>query len=173
MEKAAYSSSEDDDIEAVPADRSVNDSNKSRSKAGQSPKKRPVDPAVPYPALPPVAGSSGGHKKSYDWLLPSSAGASHHGPEGRDESARRLSKSLGWQPGDTPELDRDTFNQLGASEYYGLSPAGTRLVDSKAAAAEARRRSHKRRRDGDPPGPGKNWRKGLKKRVSVLCRSLD
>lgn len=165
VEKAAYSSSEDDETpEAGPADRPVKPaSQKSRSKAGQSPRKKPMNPAVSAAAAAGASAGAGSHRKSYDWLIPSTAGASHHGPEGRDEVARRFSKSLGWSPGDTPELDREVFNELGAAEYFGLAPDGTRLPDAKAAAAEARRRSHKKRRDGDPPGPGKNWRKGLKK----------
>jgi hypothetical protein len=67
------------------------------------------------------------HRKTYDWLQPSAAAASHSGP------------------------DRPDSSPLNSSDYY---PSG-------------RKKSHKRRGADAAPGPGKNWRKGVKKWVGV------
>lgn len=120
-----------------------------------------MNPAVQAAA---AANAASGHRKSYDWLIPSTAGASHHGPEGRDEQLKKQLRISGWQPDDTSEPDGDMFANLEKSSPAG-GPSGSaskaaKSAEAKAAALEARRRSHKRRKEGEPPGPGKNWRKG-------------
>ena len=82
-------------------------------------------------------------RKSYDWLIPSFAGASHQGPTGREkeEPARKIQKLSEINEVDGP---------LGVLEHL-------------PAAERERKRSHKKKKDHDVPGPGKAWRKGLKK----------
>ncbi|CAK9783479.1 hypothetical protein CC85DRAFT_143065 [Cutaneotrichosporon oleaginosum] len=70
-------------------------------------------------------------KKKYDWLTPSAAGASHHGPEGRNERA--------------------------PSALSAISPASTPAEDTAAEKKKGGRRS------SGQPGPGKAWRKGMRK----------
>ena len=89
-------------------------------------------------------------KRSYDWLQPSAAGASHQGPPeraggpsssaaslpslGSGQEGRRIS---GWAPGE------DYVSQV-AGEVEGRPP-------KKGGKKEKM------------PGPGKAWRKGVKK----------
>ena len=137
-------------------------SKKSRQGAGamQSSKKRSI--SAPNP-------SAASQRKSYDWLTPSMAGASHHGPEGRHDQGIPM-PHLGWPPRNADgELLDDPSGGAGA----GAGGSGPASKPDARQSAEARRRSHKRRREGDPPGPGKAWRKGLgKKWVSLHAFAL-
>jgi hypothetical protein len=101
--QAAYSSSEDEGKKEPP---------KKKTKRSPPPEKAP-------------------QKKKYNWLTPSAAGASHHGPEGRSERAQ--------------------------SAISAMSAASTPAEDAPVEKKKAPRRS------GGQPGPGKAWRKGMRK----------
>ena len=105
-------------------------------------KKRQIDESA---ALEPPVGQAAG-RKSYDWLIPSFAGASHAGPAGRDmaEPAKKV-----------PRL----------SEYNEMEDQPI-VVQSEPAQEKESKRSHKKKRDSDVVGPGKAWRKGIKKCVN-------
>ncbi|CAD6588229.1 MAG: hypothetical protein TREMPRED_005010 [Tremellales sp. Tagirdzhanova-0007] len=114
VDKAVYSSSSSDEDDLPSKGRSV-------------PSSKQIHP-------PPVEWSSSlpaQHRKSYDWLQPSSAAASHHGPP-----ERSMQKIMGWAPS---------------------AVIGGEGKDAKE------KKSLKRRSDGASVGPGKAWRKGLKK----------
>lgn len=119
-ERAAYSSSSDED--GPPS-----------MKARTSPSKRFHPPAFEDPSMPAQ------HRTSYDWLQPSFAAASHHGPP-----ERIMPEIMSWSPSDEGE---------------GKDGKG--------------KKSHKRRPDNAPPGPGKAWRKGLKKWVLPRAMIAD
>lgn len=122
---ASYSSSEDegDDKERSPPTKKQRTNKKSRG----SPTKEGKESKEAGPSLPAP------HRKAYDWLPSSAAGASHHGPEGRNN------------------LKDDDM----------VSDAGT---DTPAPEKEAKPKKGGRKRAPDaPPGPGKNWRKGMRK----------
>ncbi len=123
VEKAAYSSS-------------------SSGEDGPGPSKHPRPSPVKKVHPPPLEGASSlpaQHRKSYDWLQPSSAAASHHGPP-----ERVLPKIMGWTPS-----------------------------EEGSEGKEGKKKSHKRRPEGAPLGPGKAWRKGLKKYVLLVPRERD
>ncbi|GMK58249.1 hypothetical protein CspeluHIS016_0502810 [Cutaneotrichosporon spelunceum] len=75
----------------------------------------------------PPPGPAPKHRK-YEWLTPSAAGASHHGPEGRSERAQSAISAMSAASTDEP-------------------------VEKKKSA----------RRPAGQPGPGKAWRKGMRK----------
>ncbi len=102
-------------------------------KARTSPSKRFHPPAFEDPSMPAQ------HRTSYDWLQPSFAAASHHGPP-----ERIMPEIMSWSPSDEGE---------------GKDGKG--------------KKSHKRRPDNAPPGPGKAWRKGLKKWVLPRAMIAD
>ena len=95
------------------------------------------------------AGAAAPAKRSYDWLQPSVAGASHQGPPERAggpssgvalpsvPAAAALSKISGWAPG----------------EDYVSQVAGE--VEHRPAKKSGKKEKL--------PGPGKAWRKGVKK----------
>lgn len=103
----------------------------------------------------PVGQAAG--RKSYDWLIPSFAGASHAGPAVRDmqEPAKKV-----------PRL----------SEYNDVEDQPVTLPPAAVAEKESKR-SHKKKRDSDVVGPGKAWRKGIKKyitsRISLRTLLID
>ncbi|ORY25812.1 hypothetical protein BCR39DRAFT_542835 [Naematelia encephala] len=75
------------------------------------------------------------HRKTYDWLQPGTAAASHHGPP------PRLS---GW----TPE-------------------GGETATTPSTTVTSGVKKSSKKRPGDAPAGPGKAWRKGLKKGMAI------
>lgn len=127
-------------------------------------------------------------KKSYDWLQPSAAGASHSGPLERERERERSAHS----PGDLPVPSASVASAASNSstKSQGMSPAeeaiGGLLDESvddnvvingnnnngdppslkkgKETVPKAKRSHHKKASDA-PPGPGKNWKKGMKKWV--------
>jgi hypothetical protein len=104
-------------------------------------KKRQLDETA---ALEPPVGQAAG-RKSYDWLIPSFAGASHAGPAGRDmaEPAKKV-----------PKLSE-----------YNEPEEQPMVLKTEPAQEKESKRSHKKKRDSDVVGPGKAWRKGIKKWV--------
>ncbi|KGB78445.2 hypothetical protein CNBG_4283 [Cryptococcus deuterogattii R265] len=128
-------------------------------------------------------------KKSYDWLQPSAAGASHSGPLERERERERSAHS----PGDLPVPSASVASAASNSstKSLGMSPAeeaiGGLLDESvddnivisssnnnsdlptlkkgKETVPKAKRSHHKKASDA-PPGPGKNWKKGMKKAAS-------
>nr|KIR83967.1 hypothetical protein I308_05723 [Cryptococcus tetragattii IND107] len=128
-------------------------------------------------------------KKSYDWLQPSAAGASHSGPLERERERERSAHS----PGDLPVPSASVASAASNSstKSQGMSPAeeaiGGLLDESvddnvvingnnnngdppslkkgKETVPKAKRSHHKKASDA-PPGPGKNWKKGMKKAAS-------
>ena len=138
-----FSSSEDE--LALPPGKPRKSTSNSATASPSAEKKRKI-------TLTHLAGG-GVPRKSYDWLAPSEAGASHHGPPSREAREEgKASPLLGWSPEDPDGL-------LGGDG-----------VDGKG------RKSHKRRK-ADNPGPGKAWRKGLKKCVhlalDICCTDPD
>ncbi|KAK4687440.1 hypothetical protein P7C73_g2670, partial [Tremellales sp. Uapishka_1] len=90
------------------------------------------------------------HMKKYDWLQPSAASASHSGPPERErEHEKKTPKVTGWPPGEENETPTVVV------EHEEVSPEGSK------------RKSHKKRPENLPAGPGKNWRKGLKKGMGI------
>ena len=134
-ERAAYSSSEDD--EAGPSAPQAKPSSKPKKPRVSRAKKRPLDATE----LEPPVGQAAG-RKSYDWLIPSFAGASHGGPVSRDMQ----------EPAKKPRL----------SEYNDYDEQPMPLHPAPIADKESKR-SHKKKRESDVVGPGKAWRKGIKK----------
>lgn len=134
-EKAAYSSSEDDDEYGPSGSKPKRPVKVRKPPTPKASKKRPQE-SQSNPLLAPELHSSGhpAGRKSYDWLIPSVAGASHRGPEGRSSS------------GEVEHDDADMPSQ-----------------GSTLPGELKEKRSHKRRREGEIAGPGKNWRKGIKK----------
>jgi hypothetical protein len=137
-ERAAYSSSEDDEAgPSVPQAKPAKPKKPRLSRA----KKRQLDETA---ALEPPVGQAAG-RKSYDWLIPSFAGASHAGPAGRDmaEPAKKV-----------PKLSE-----------YNEPEEQPMVLKTEPAQEKESKRSHKKKRDSDVVGPGKAWRKGIKKCV--------
>lgn len=121
-ELATYSSSEED----TPKDRSP-PAKKQKTKRAKQDSKEPKEPKEKEGSKESTMPAQ--HRKTYDWLQPSSASASHHGP---------------------PERERhpSTADETTPTSIPVSSPAPEPKPKKK-------RRSE--------PGPGKNWRKGLKK----------
>lgn len=127
-------------------------------------------------------------KKSYDWLQPSAAGASHSGPLERERERERSAHSPGDLP--VPSVSVASAASNSSTKSLGMSPAeeaiGGLLDESvddnivisssnnngdlptlkkgKETVPKAKRSHHKKASDA-PPGPGKNWKKGMKKWV--------
>jgi len=89
-------------------------------------------------------------KRSYDWLQPSAAGASHQGPP-----ERAAASSSG------PLLPLGAESSAAAPKISGWAP-GEEYVSQIAGEVEPRpaKKSGKKEK---VPGPGKAWRKGVKK----------
>ncbi|WWC68793.1 uncharacterized protein I206_102728 [Kwoniella pini CBS 10737] len=160
-EKAAYSSSEDDDPLPVPAPPSSKKkkpssttSSASKSKAKSQAEK--VSSTATSSALAP--------RKSYDWLAPSAAGASHRGPPERGEKEKEKER-------------QDSINNDNA-KITGWSPADEAiggLLDDAPESFEKKpvKKSHKKKAADAPPGPGKAWRKGIKKGMTTAVKAED
>lgn len=155
------------------------------------------------------AGSAGSAanqgKKSYDWLQPSAAGASHSGPPERERERERSALSPGdlpnaLSPGDLPIPSVSVASAASGSstKSLGMSPAEeaigglldesvddntstndngdpSTLKKENQSAPKAKRSHHKKKASDAPPGPGRNWKKGMKKWVYTsppLCFSL-
>ncbi|ODN80742.1 hypothetical protein L202_02899 [Cryptococcus amylolentus CBS 6039] len=99
-------------------------------------------------ASPPSSPSLTG-KKSYDWLTPSVAGASHTGPPERGTSSR----------GTSPATESAADEAIG-----GLLDSTVEKASEKAAV---KRSHHKKKAPDAPPGPGRAWKKGLKKALAA------
>ncbi|OXG09799.1 hypothetical protein C367_06978 [Cryptococcus neoformans Ze90-1] len=122
-------------------------------------------------------------KKSYDWLQPSAAGASHSGPPERERERERSALSPGDLP--IPSVSVASAASGSSTKSLGMSPAeeaiGGLLNESvddntnndngdlpalkteKENAPKAKRSHHKKKASDAPPGPGRNWKKGMKK----------
>ncbi|KAL1409506.1 hypothetical protein Q8F55_003489 [Vanrija albida] len=168
--KAAYSSSEgeSDAPERKKDDRSP-PTKKQRTSKGANKQPKPAGPTLPAQ-----------HRKTYDWLQPSSASASHHGPpdrEGREprdppkpEPAKVTPKAKKPREKKKKEeavaekvetdVDDDVRSLLG-EEFDSLQGSVPPEGKSKKAIAAAARR--KAAAASGEAGPGRNWRKGLKK----------
>ena len=100
----------------------------------------------------------GPKRSKYDWLQPSTVGASHHGPPERAGSTS-IAKS----------------NSGSGSGSGGWAP-GEGIIAQVAGENEPRPEKKISLKVGKPPGPGKAWRKGVKKWVGpameVGVRSL-
>ncbi|WVQ79037.1 hypothetical protein IAT38_001129 [Cryptococcus sp. DSM 104549] len=107
-------------------------------------------------AVPPqpagAATTPGVQRKSYDWLQPSHAGASHHGPPERERS--RPSSPTG-------------KSGSGADEAIGGLLDAVMEKNDKDKAESKPKKSHKKKSADAPPGPGKAWRKGIKKTLQA------
>lgn len=101
-----------------------------------------VGPPVPAP-----------HRKAYNWLQPSAAGASHHGPPDRTDRAERH-----------PSVATSVAPSAGGEDEKPIpedeKPVNYDPARDSAPPSETKKKT--RRRPGDV-GPGKNWRKGMKK----------
>ncbi|WWD08844.1 hypothetical protein V865_006958 [Kwoniella europaea PYCC6329] len=151
-EKASYSSSEDDDPLPIPPPPSKKKKSASSTSTPSSSKGKTSAAA----AASASAATGSAHKKSYDWLAPSAAGASHRGPPERQGSiSNGSSKITGWSPAD--------------EAIDGL------LDDSPDATTEKKppKKSHKKKSADAPPGPGKAWRKGIKKSMTDSVKAED
>nr|XP_019004659.1 uncharacterized protein I203_02781 [Kwoniella mangroviensis CBS 8507]OCF68120.1 hypothetical protein I203_02781 [Kwoniella mangroviensis CBS 8507] len=151
-EKASYSSSEDDDPLPIPEPPSKKKKSVSSTSTPSSSKGRTSAAA----AASASAGTGSAHKKSYDWLAPSVAGASHRGPPERQGSiSNGSSKITGWSPAD--------------EAIDGL------LDDSPDTTTEKKppKKSHKKKAADAPSGPGKAWRKGIKKSMTDSVKAED
>ncbi|WVR03982.1 hypothetical protein IAU60_000981 [Kwoniella sp. DSM 27419] len=181
-EKAAYSSSDDDEPRPIPPPAKKKRANppskskdkdkdkdkgkdKDRDEEKDKDKDKAQDRLQPPTATPAAPGSSPSakasvpaqHRKSYDWLAPSTAGASHRGPPERERTS--------------PSATSAASGSATTAKITGWSPAdeaiGGLLDNSPEVSEKKPRKSHKRRPDGAPPGPGKAWRKGIKKGMTV------
>lgn len=123
MERAQYSDSDEEDEHK------------------EEPKKRPAKKARTKAPTSSSANASAGpslpaqHRKTYEWLQPSTASASHSGPPVRKREEKK-----------EEQIDDELEELLPKDEAKDDKP----------------RKSHKKR-PADAPGPGKHWRKGLKK----------
>ncbi|WVW79959.1 hypothetical protein I302_101932 [Kwoniella bestiolae CBS 10118] len=157
-EKASYSSSEDDDPLPIPPPNPPSKKKKSSTPSSTS-KSSAKNKASSVTAAGGTPTGPSAHKKSYDWLAPSVAGASHRGPPEREKEKERErqgsnGKITGWSPAD--------------------EAIGGLLDDSPDTAAEKKlKKSHKKRSADAPPGPGKAWRKGVKKSMANSVKAED
>lgn len=135
---AIYSSSDDDDEKRE----------KPPAKKQRTNKESDAAPSA-------AAGSSGAnggqqkpaHRKTYNWLAPSAVGTSHHGPEGRSERALSAVSTA------SPLLESESKRGSDNDSARGSAPPETKPKKSRRKAPAG---------DG---GPGKNWRKGMRKYV--------
>ncbi|WVQ73828.1 hypothetical protein IAR50_003409 [Cryptococcus sp. DSM 104548] len=104
-------------------------------------------------ASPPSSPSLTG-RKSYDWLTPSVAGASHTGPPERGTSSR----------GTSPATESAADEAIGGL----LDSSGEKLPEKPAV----KRSHHKKKAPDAPPGPGRAWKKGLKKAMAAKAEEV-
>ncbi|OCF45074.1 hypothetical protein I317_01126 [Kwoniella heveanensis CBS 569] len=187
-EKAAYSSSEEDDddeprptpppskkkkVSVAPA--SGGSASKGRAKPQQQQQQQPQSP-VPGPSsvtgtptAKGVASATSAPRKSYDWLAPSVAGASHRGPPERERAGSIGSaKITGWSP-----ADEAIGGLLGEGAAEGT-------VEKKPA-----KRSHKKKvpdagagagtgaASATATGPSKAAKKGAKKMMPIAPKVAE
>lgn len=76
-------------------------------------------------------------------MIPSFAGASHAGPAGRDSQE--------------PVKKVPRLSEYSEFEEQPIAPKPAPVLEKET------KRSHKKKRDSDVVGPGKAWRKGIKK----------
>ena len=106
----------------------------------RSPPAKKHKPSKPRSSLPPsiVPGS----RKAYNWLTPSAVGASHHGPPDRGE--RHSSAAVS-----------NAASNAGDDEKPSID-------EGRESAPPSEKKKTVRRKAGEA-GPGKNWRKGMRK----------
>ena len=163
-DKASYSSSEDEDDPGnnghgndgqgdgqgpLHKNPRISPTSPSKRKIHPPPQTHVNDVAMPAP-----------HRKAYDWLEPSAAGASHHGPP-----ERQMLKITGWVPGEDgkpvqEEGTGDNGGNGGVAVAVAVAGAG---AGAGAGVAGEGKQSKSRKKAEQPPGRGKAWRKGLKK----------
>lgn len=137
---AIYSSSDEDDMAKEPP------AKKQRTKKAPKDKEREKERAGGEPSPGPQKPAP--HRKTYNWLAPSAVGTSHHGPEGRSDRA------LSAVSASSPMVETESKRGSDADSARGSVPP------------EAKKKSRRKAPTGDA-GPGKNWRKGMRKYVST------
>ncbi|KAL7419675.1 hypothetical protein Q5752_005589 [Cryptotrichosporon argae] len=102
---------------------------------------------APGPSMPAQ------HRKTYDWLQPGSASASHTGPPEREKERKKSTGGPGsaGTSADARSVDDELLEASGGGPP-SVGSGGTPTGDGK-----------KKRKKTSEPGPGKNWRKGIKK----------
>ncbi|WVF66863.1 hypothetical protein IAT40_001606 [Kwoniella sp. CBS 6097] len=179
-EKAAYSSSEEDDddidepkptpppskkkkVSAAPASGTSASTSKAKAKLqAQSPAPGAGAGPSSTSGTPTSKGaSSAAPRKSYDWLAPSAAGASHRGPPERERAGSIGSaKIMGWSPAD--------------EAIGGLLGEG-----AEATVEKKPKRSHKKKVPdagagaASTPGPSKVTKKGTKKVMAIAPKGEE
>ncbi|WWC87688.1 uncharacterized protein L201_002580 [Kwoniella dendrophila CBS 6074] len=126
--------------------------------------------------LSTTALASAAHKKSYDWLAPSVAGASHRRPPERERqnsltgsttsngNSNSNSKITGWSPADEAigglldDKDNDISKETNSPDI---------TIEKKP------KKQYKKKAADAPPGPGKAWRKGIKKGMTTAVKAED
>ncbi|ORX36328.1 hypothetical protein BD324DRAFT_488818 [Kockovaella imperatae] len=176
-ERMAYSSDEEDDVSGSgppPSKKARSSRTKSHASSPRSRRKgsHNTKSHLEEPSLP------ASHRKSYDWLQPSAAGASHHGPPERERgygedsygNGRRSSfgqqsegRMTGWGADD--DVDMDDGSSIADRDIKSGYPDAMDEGDELHMVQPVRpKRSHKKK---TTEGPGKAWRKGLKKGMAV------
>lgn len=156
-----YSDS-DDESDAATSTPAPKGKSKSKSEETDVHRSPPQKKQKTGKAKPRSSGSTSGptlpaqHRKQYDWLQPSSASASHHGPPERLHSHPASSIA-----------DPDEARPSGDDSARESVPPPTdkeRNSEARSEKGSEKKKTPARRRGADaPPGPGKNWRKGMKK----------
>ncbi|WWD16660.1 hypothetical protein CI109_101090 [Kwoniella shandongensis] len=193
-EKAAYSSSEEDEEEEhqrPPPSKKKKTASKTSSPqtnthaGGGGKGKNKLQPPPPLTtttnmlSTTSASGSGSGvpaqHRKSYDWLQPSAAGASHHGPPEREKEgvpppphasgSATSSKITGWSPAE------EAIGGLLDDVLPHDSPSSSKGKTGESGSKP--KKSHKKRPADAPPGPGKAWRKGIKKGMVIPWKDED
>lgn len=134
-----------------------------------SPHGSPVDAGAGTDVAVPAA-----RQKSYDWLQPAAAGSSHPPPERKVDERQReslpTSGPLPSAPESTPgeeESDAESASAADAaiSEALGMDPPGSSPAPDAGESIRGDKKASAKKRRRAEAGPGKAWRKGLKKWV--------
>jgi len=144
--EAMYSDSDSDPQLAEPSSHPPRKRNPSGSSTQAKKKLLPLPPML-NPAVGDEETLHPQQRKAYDWLAPSIAGTSHHGPP-----ERRHPRITGWAPEDDPVASAIDA-ALGEEDS----------VDPPPLLLPERRGKSQKRKAIVESGPGKAWRKGLKK----------
>ena len=186
---ASYSDSSDEETEATPAAKkaktmhpsstspkksavSVESSKLTPSTSGQQSTLGPATtPSARVTSPSPLASGSMGHPltahapggKSYDWLPPSTVGSSHQGPPRPTPAAPTLTPTPAGGSGAPATSEADASSRAGSRAGTPTQwPTGSPSLSVDSESKSKRAPAKKRERDA---GPGKAWRKGIKKWV--------
>jgi hypothetical protein len=146
-----YSDSEEDESEIAAGAKTAGASATSTPKVASEPPAKKQKTTKPRTmsvnsSTGPTVPATG--RKAYNWLTPSAAGASHTGPPDRGERHSSLVMSRGTSR--TGEEDK-------------IAGTDDKEKDTgRDSAPPSDKKKAPRRKPGDS-GPGKNWRKGMRK----------